>query len=172
MKTATTSPFLTKKWPHGWMAKRKTLPNFSPSQKAKRGYMLSIIYCTYAQGVKYSSVLPWQAFYFKEDNLGWIVWKTLLWELLIKLLRYLPKIILQMCSLFNCLFHTRYISQDFAVYMLWHGYTTSLILKLWKQVKYPEMTNIFSERCKLDTKCNGHGNYQAHPVVRWVASQF
>ena len=28
---------------------------------------------TFAQGMKHSSVLPWQVLYFKEDNLDWIV---------------------------------------------------------------------------------------------------
>ena len=40
------------------------------------------------------SVLLWQVFYLREDNLVWIVKRMLLWNLLRKLLHYLPKIIL------------------------------------------------------------------------------
>ena len=39
-----------------------------------------------------------QVFYLREDNLVWIVKRTLLWELLIKLLHYLPKITLHSLS--------------------------------------------------------------------------
>ena len=40
------------------------------------------------------SVLLWQVFYLREDNLVWIVKRSLLWKLPIKLLHSLPKIIL------------------------------------------------------------------------------
>ena len=49
------------------------------------------------------SVLPWQIFYLREYNLVWIVKRTLLWKLLIKLLHSLPKIILQRGGRLNVL---------------------------------------------------------------------
>ena len=43
----------------------------------------------------HASVLLWQVFYLREDNLVWIVKRMLLWNFIRKLLHYLPKITLQ-----------------------------------------------------------------------------
>ena len=50
---------------------------------------------TYTQMHEAWSVLLWQVFYLREDNLIWIGKRMLLWNLLRKLLHYLQKITLQ-----------------------------------------------------------------------------